>query len=483
MNLAEYAAYDALGLAELVRSRQIAPGELRETALRAIEALNRDLNAVIETYADGAPGAHASSDPDARFGGVPFLVKDVGLHFEGIKCEFCSRLCEGMVARADSHYARLVKGTGVDIVGRTNTPEYSMSGTSENLLYGNTSTPWMKGCSASGSTGGGAAAVAAGIVPIAHGSDIGGSIRGPAAWCGGVGLKPSRGRISSGPFFDEWGHGMSMTFVQTRTMRDTAAMLDCLAIPQPGDPFVIERPAEPYSAHVERPTPRLRIAYSAAPLMDAPVDPEIAVVVEATARCLESLGHEVSEDAPPVDLASIDEACLPAWFFDFHRRLDGYAKAMGRRVGADTVEAGTLRFYERAKEIPYPHFFDAQAVFNQVRREVGPFFEKYDVWVTPTMAQVAARHGTYGMNIDLEPSEFLAHEQRPCQFMVLYNVTGQPAMSLPLGMHSSGLPIGVQIAARHAREHVIIGLGAALEEAMPWRDLLPPLHVSKAGDG
>ena len=483
MNLAEYSEYDALGLAELVRGRQVAPGELRETALRAIEALNRDLNAIVETYADVAPGPKSSADPGARFAGVPFLVKDVGLHFEGIRCEFCSRLCEGMITPADSHYASLVKSTGVEIVGRTNTPEYSMSGTSENLLYGNTSTPWMKGYSAGGSTGGGAAAVSAGIVPIAHGSDIGGSIRGPAAWCGGVGLKPSRGRISSGPFFDEWGHGMSMTFVQTRTLRDTAAMLDCLAIPQPGDPFVIGRPAEPYSAFVERPPPRLRIAYSAAPLMDAPVDPEVAAAVEETARGLDSLGHEVSEDAPPVDLASIDEACLPAWFFDFHRRLDGYARETGRRVSADTVEAGTLRFYERAKEIPYTQFFDAQAVFNRVRRKVGPFFEKYDAWVTPTMAQVAAKHGTYGMNVDLEPAEFLAHEQRPCQFMVLYNVTGQPAMSLPLGMHSSGLPIGVQVASRHAREHVLIGLGAALEEAMPRRDRLPPLHVSKVGDG
>ena len=483
MNLAEYATYDALGLAELVRSRQVSPWELRETALRAIDALNPELNAIIETWPDGAPGTGTSTAHAGPFAGVPFLVKDVGPHFEGIRCEFCSRLCEGMVARADTHYARLVKGTGVEIVGRTNTPEFSMSGSSENLLYGATSTPWKQGYSASGSTGGGAAAVAAGIVPLAHGSDIGGSIRGPAAWCGGVGLKPSRGRVSSGPFLDESGHGMAMTFVQTRTLRDTAAMLDCLAIAQPGDPFVIERPAEPYAAYAKRPPPRLRIAWSAAPLMDAPIDPETAAAVEACARCLDRLGHEVSEDAPPVDLASIDEACLPAWFFDFHRRLDGYAKQMGRRVSADTVEAGTLRFYERAKEIPYTEFFDAQALFNRVRRAVGPFFEKYDVWVTPTMAQVSARHGTYSMNVDLGPGEFLAHEQRPCQFMVLYNVTGQPAMSLPLGMHSSGLPIGVQIATRHAREHVLIGLGAALEEAMPWRDRLPPLHVSKVGDG
>lgn len=481
MNLTEYAAYDALGLAELVRSGQITPRELQAIALKAIEALNPDLNAIIETYPDGAPGASGSAQLDGPFAGVPFLVKDVGLHFAGIKCEFCSRLCEGMVAPEDSHYARLVKGTGITIVGRTNTPEFSMSGSSENVLYGNTSTPWKEGYSASGSTGGGAAAVSAGIVPIAHGSDIGGSIRGPAAWCGGIGLKPSRGRISSGPSFDEWGHGMSMTFAQTKTMRDTAAMLDRLALPQPGDPFVIDRAPEPYAAYLTRPQTPLKIAFSSAPLMDAPVDPEIAAAVEATARCLQDLGHDVTEDAPPVDLAAIDKACVAAWFFDFHRRLDGYAQEMGREVNADTVEAGTLRFYERAKTIPYTEFFDAQATFNTLRRQAGPFFEKYAAWVTPTLAQVAAKHGTYGMYVDLAPLDFLTHEQRPAQFMLLANVTGQPAISLPLGMHSNGLPIGVQIAARPAEEHLLIGLGAALEEAMPWRDRLPPLHVSKIG--
>ena len=196
MNLAEYASYDALGLANLVRQKEVSTAELSQTAFQAIDAVNGDLNAIIETFPNGAPGSGADSD-NGPFAGVPFLVKDVGLHFEGIKCEFCSRLCQGMVAAADTHYARLIRSTGVNIVGRTNTPEFSMSGSSENQLYGNTSTPWKLGHSANGSTGGGAAALAAGVVPIAHGSDIGGSIRGPASWCGGVGLKPSRARISS----------------------------------------------------------------------------------------------------------------------------------------------------------------------------------------------------------------------------------------------------------------------------------------------
>jgi amidase len=223
----------------------------------------------------------------------------------------------------------------------------------------------------------------------------------------------------------------------------------------------------------------LRIAYSARPLLDAPVDPEVAAAVRATAETLQGLGYPVTEDAPPVDLPAIDRACLGAWYFGFDRRLDEYARKLGRKVGPDTVEAATLRFYELAKTMPHTQFFEAQASFNRVRRAVGPFFSRYDVWVTPTMAQVAAKHGIYGMNVDLEPLAFLAHEERPAQFLVLYNVTGQPAISLPLAMHSNGLPIGVQIAARPAEEHVLIELGAALEEALPWRDRLPPLHVSR----
>jgi amidase len=477
MKLSEYATYDAMGLADLIKSGEVAAPEVRDCALRAIDAVNGDINAVIETYDDPVP-APSDTPSDAPFSGVPYLIKDVGAHFGGLKCEFCSRLCEGMVAAEDSHYAGLVRRSGVSIVGRTNTPEFSMSGTSENVLYGNTSTPWKKGYSSSGSSGGSAAAVAAGIVPIAHGSDIGGSIRGPAAWCGGVGLKPSRGRISSGPNYDEWGHGMSMSFVQTKTMRDTATMLDHLAVPQPGDPFVIARAPNPCTTYLNGPAKPLKLAFSAAPLMDAPVDPEVAEAVRATAKALQDLGHDVTEDAPPVDIEAIDDACLTIWFQDFHGRLDGYGEEMGRTVNAATVEAGTLRFYEYAKQMTDTDFFKAMDTFNRVRRQTGAFFAQYDAWITPTMAQVAPQHGIYGMDVDLAPREFLRHEQRPCQYMVLYNLTGQPALSLPLAMHSSGLPIGVQIAARPAEEHILIALGAALEDAMPWRDRRPPIHVS-----
>jgi amidase len=480
MNLEEYARYDALGLAEFVKRREVSPRELAETALKAIEAVNPKLHAVIEIYDDRIAGLDSKTLGRGPFRGVPFLIKDVGPHLKGRKTEFCSRLCQGMVGEVDSNFATLLKTSGVNILGRTNTPEFSMASSAENLLYGSTSTPWKLGYSASGSTGGGAAAVSAGVAPMAHGSDIGGSIRGPAAWCGGIGLKPSRGRISSGPLFDEWGYGMAMNFVQTKTMRDTAAMLDCLAIPQPGDPFVIKSPPKAFAKYLKPSGKPCRIAWSATALMDTPVDPEIAAAVRKTAEVLAKLGHQVEEAAPPLDLPSIDDACMAVWFFAFDRRLDGYARKTGREVGPDTVEAATLRFYEFAKSVPHTRFLDALAYMNKVRRDVGAFFASYDVWLTPTTAQPAPRLGVYNMNVDLPPKEFIAAEERSQQFMVIYNVTGQPAISLPLAMHSTGLPIGVQLAARPAEDHLLIELGAMLEDAMPWRERKPPIHVASS---
>ncbi len=479
MKLSEYAAYDGLGLADLVARKEVSPKELSQTARTAIDTLNPKLNAIVEIYEDrvGIGGGDLGPGP---FHGVPFLIKDVGPHLKGRKTEFCSRLCQGLVGEVDSNFATLLKAAGVNIMGRTNTPEFSMASSSENLLYGNTSTPWKLGHSANGSTGGGASAVAAGIVPIAHGSDIGGSIRGPAAWCGGVGLKPSRGRISSGPLYDEWGYGLAMNFVQTKTMRDTAAMLDCLAVPQPGDPYVLAKPSESYAALMRKPAKPLRIAWTAKPLLASGIDPEIKAAVEATAKSLADLGHHVTEDAPPIDLPTLDTHLMASWFYAFDRRLDGYAKKLGRKVNADTVEAATLKFYEYAREVPDTAYLNAVAYFNTFRRMMGQFFTRYDALVTPTCVLPPPKLGLYHMNVDLPPADFIAREEKLGQFMSIYNVTGQPAISLPLAMHASGLPIGVQIAARPAEDHVLLGLGAALEQAMPWKDRRPEVHLATA---
>lgn len=479
MDIDEYAAYDGLGLAELVKTKQVSPLELARTAARAVEAVNPELQAVVEIYGDNVEALDESTLGGGPFRGVPFLIKDVTFHFGGRKLEYGSRLCKGMVVPQDSYFATMVKASGVNLVGRSNTPEFSMALCAENLLFGNTSNPWKKGYSTSGSTGGGAAAVAAGLVPIAHGSDMGGSIRGPAAWCGTIGLYPSRGRVSSGPEVDEGGNGMSQSFVMTRSMRDTAAMLDGLSIRQPGDPFVIARPPRPFADYVTVPAGGLRIAWSAQPLMDAPVDPEVAAATKATAETLARMGHEVTEAAPPIDLAVIDQACKDIWYFQFDRYLDELGQRTGRTVGPDTVEKASLKFYEFAKRQSADAYFAGLEEFNRIRRRIGGFFQHHDIWLSPTCAQVAKPFGTYGMNIDLPPEEFLVHEQRPCQFMIVYNVTGQPAISLPLAQHSNGLPIGLQLGARHSEEHLLIQLGAALEREMPWQGRVPPLHVSR----
>ena len=478
----EYASFDGLGLADLIARGELSTREAAAASFEAQAIVEGPLHAVIETY-DEAVDRQPERLGDGPFRGVPFLIKDCGLHFAGLKMEYGSKLCEGLRAENDDFFAKLVKASGVNLVGRTNTPEFSMALCAENLLYGATSNPWRHGYSTSGSSGGAAAAVAAGIAPLAHGSDMGGSIRGPAAWCGTVGLKPSRGRVSAGPLYseDEW--GLTQSFVLTRSVRDTAAMLDCLGQPQPGDPFVIPRPEQPYLSFVRRSRHPLRIAWSAAPLMDAPVDEEIARAVETTAAVLEGLGHRVAEDAPDIDLDLIDAACLQVWYFGFDKWLDEYGRQMGRTVGPTTVGKATMGFYEFAQAQDPAQFFAALDEFNSVRRRMGPFFERYDAWLSPTCAQVAKPNGVYGMNVDVPPEDFLVYEERPCQYMVAYNVTGQPAISLPLAQHSSGLPIGVQLGAGFAEDHVLIELAAQLEEAMPWADSIPLLHVSRLVPG
>ena len=293
MNITEYAGYDELGLAELVAKKKVTPTELAQTAAKAIEAANPAINAVVETYPDRIEALDETTLGTGPFRGVPLLIKDVFGHEKGRKIEFGSRLCKGMVVEAGTYLVDLLKASGVNIMGRSAAPEYSMSASTESAMFGNTSNPWKKGYSAGGSSGGAQAAVTSGMVPIAHGSDIGGSIRIPASLCGGVGLKPSRGRVSIGPVVDEGGFGYSMNFIQAKTVRDAAAMLDCLAHPQPGDPFIIPKPAEPYAQLAARPAPKLRIGLVLDELVGVKVDPEVAKAVEAAGKALAEMGHIV----------------------------------------------------------------------------------------------------------------------------------------------------------------------------------------------
>jgi amidase len=482
MRVSEYARYDATGLAALVARREVSPKELARMAAEAIAALNPKINAVVELYADRIETLDEATLGNGPFHGVPFLIKDIAGHLDGRKVEFGSRLCEGLVTRdGDTHVGRLFKEAGLNIIGRSNAPEYSMSGATENALYGNTSTPWREGYCAGGSTGGGGAAVGAGMVPMAHGSDIAGSIRIPASLCGGVGLKPSRGRVSAGPKIDEGGWGLAANFAQTKSIRDTAALLDCMAIPQPGDPFLIPKPAESYAALIQRDPPKLRIGWSAKPLNDRPVDPEIAAAVARTAKLLAGMGHAVEEDHPDYDGEDAAQHMLDVWFFDFPKRIDSYAAQTGRKPGPDTLEPVTLKIYEYAKTITTTQFLTAHGALNMMRRKLGPYFQRHDLWLSPTTAAVAEPHGLYNLGrTDLSPQAYMAHIFRQIQFCFPHNVMGTPAISLPLAMHSSGLPIGVQLGGRPSEEHLVLQVAAVLEREMAWGHRVAPLHVGGA---
>ena len=480
MNLAEYAKYDALGLAELVARKQVSPKELTQTAVKAIEAANPVVKAVVELYPDRIDGLDEKSLGSGPFRGVPFLIKDVFGHEQGRKIEFGSRLCAGMTVEAGTYFADLLKASGVNIIGRSAAPEYSMSATTESAMFGNTSNPWKQGYSAGGSTGGGQAAVTSGMVPIAHGSDIGGSIRIPASWCGGVGLKPSRMRVSSGPVVDEGGWGYSMNFVQVKTVRDAAAMLDCVAIPQPGDPFIIPKPDEPYASLAKKPAPKLKIGIVLDELVGIKVDPEVAAAVEAAAKTLAGMGHTVERASADMGGRAALAAAFDIFFFGFDSRLDGYARRSGTKVGPDTLEPVIHAVYHVAKEITPARFIAATGAANVARRKLGAFYSKYDIWLSPTTARVSEPWGRYNLSRAVEGWDNIIDELflPPCQYTIPHNIMGTPAMSLPLAMHSSGVPIGVQVAAKPAAEHLLLQLAAALEEAMPWRGRTPPLHVS-----
>ncbi len=481
MNLAEYAACDALGLAELVAKKQVTPKELALTAARAIEAVNPTVNAVVETYADRIEGLDEKSLGNGPFRGVPLLIKDVFGHEKGRKIEFGSRLCRGMTVEMGTYLVDMLKAAGVNIMGRSAAPEYSMSASTESVMFGNTSTPWKKGYSAGGSSGGAQAAVTSGMVPIAHGSDIGGSIRIPASLCGGVGLKPSRGRVSIGPVVDEGGFGFSMNFVQAKTVRDVAAMMDCLSIPQPGDPFIIPRPAEAYASLANKKAPKLKIGMVLNELVGAKVDPEVALAVEATGKALAAMGHEVEPASADMGGEATLKAMEDLFFFAFDSRLDGYAKRAGTKPGPDTLEPVILSLYEHAKEITPARFMAAWSTANVARRKLGAFYSKYDIWLSPTTARPSEPWGNYNLSKKGVGASNNAQElfKIPCQYTIPHNIMGTPAMSLPLAMHSTGVPIGVQLAGRPADEHLLIQLAKALEDAMPWRDRVPPLHVSK----
>lgn len=474
MRLDEYAAIDGCGLAELIRNGEIHEREVEKLAREAIAAINPLINAVIETFPD-TPDRRSNSGP---FGGVPFLRKDLLMQQEDELIEYGSRLAAGIRAKMTSELARRQKAAGLLTLGRTATPEFGFSVVTEPVTSGPVRNPWNLERSAGGSSGGAAAAVAAGIVPMAHANDAGGSIRIPAACCGLVGLKPTRGRISVGPALGSVLFGLGIEHAVTRTVRDCAALLDATCGPAPGDPFILPPPSRPYAVELGARTEQLRIAFTTKSWSNAEVDREVADAVVTVAQVCAALGHTIEEADLTIDYEPFQLANLRLWAGSTAFAVDRLAKITGRHVGPDKLEVATLACYEYGSKLSAVELFEAEVAINTATRQVADFFGQYDVLLTPTIAKQVASVGTInGMSPDWTAESWndVLFDYAP--FTALFNATGQPAISLPLAMDSNDMPIGVQFVARFAKEDVLLRLAASLEQAAPWASRRPPISA------
>jgi amidase len=477
MQLKEYIQFDGLGLAALVRQKEVSAAELVQLALTAIERINPRLNAVIATLEDKAQEALAQGLPEGPFTGVPFLIKDILLHAAGVPSAMGSRVLRAMnlALPHDSTLMARYRRAGVVLLGRTNTPELGLNLTTEPVAWGPTRNPWNPELSPGGSSGGSAAAVRAGVVPLAYGNDGGGSLRVPGSMCGLFALKPTRGRISAGPDVGEMLHGFAAEHVLTRTVRDSAAMLDATAGPEAGDPYVIRPPERPYLEEVRRAPNRLRIALSRTPASGTPVSPECVAAVEDAAKLCASLGHDIVEAAPQYDAEALDVSCMTLFSGGFAAWVDGLSAMTGRTFGPDSFEATTWSTVEQGRGVKAADVYGALAVVNQVARTAGRFFEQYDLMLTPTLAVPPFKLGLLNANARVSYPEFFRSQTVVSPFTVLFNASGQPAMSVPLHWSAGGLPIGVQFAGRWGDEATLFRLAGQLEQARPWAQRWPPL--------
>lgn len=470
MRLDEYASFDGCGLAELVRSEEVEAREIESLARKAIAAINPSINAIIETF----PETSDSRLTSGPFAGVPFLRKDLVLQQEGQLMEVGSRLARGMRAKITSELARRQHAAGLVTLGRTSTPEFGFSVFTEPLTSGPVRNPWGLERSTGGSSGGAAAAVAAGIVPMAHANDAGGSIRIPAACCGVVGLKPTRGRVSLGPALGSLMFGLGIEHAVTRTVRDCATLLDATHGPVPGDPFLLPPPARPYAAEVGMPTGQLRIAFTRRAWSNAVVDDDVAAAVVNTANACAALGHAVEEASPTIDYEPFCLANLRLWTSFAAHAVKKISGITGRKPGSDTLEAVTLACYEYGRKLSAVQLFEADNAINAVTRQVADFFDTYDVLLTPTIAKRVPPIAILdGMAPDWSAESWNDAIFDYAPFTALFNATGQPAISLPLATDPNGLPIGLQFVARFAAEDVLLRLAASLEQAMPWATRRP----------
>jgi amidase len=473
----ELALLDATAQAELVRNAEASPVELVEGAIARIEAMNGELNAVIHPLFEKARQSAAGGPPDGPFAGVPMLLKDLVAHSAG------DPFCEGMrflrdlgwTEDEDTELVARFRRAGFLICGKTNTPELGILATTEPEAFGPTRNPWDPERSPGGSSGGSAAAVAAGMVPVAHANDGGGSIRIPASACGVVGLKPSRGRTTLAPEFGDINCGLVAEHVVCRSVRDAAGVLDAVHGPAPGDPYMAPPPARPYLHEVGADPGSLCVGVrSSGPAGQFEIHPACVDAVESAAILLESLGHGVEESSPEaLDDPVHAERFIGRWATGAAFDLDYWARKTGKKITAEDVEASTWVLSEGARMMTGPDYLSALEYQQRTSRRAAAWWGSgFDLLLTPTMGEPPTRLGEFAAAPD-DPTAPLLRSVRPAGFTAFWNVTGQPAITLPLHWSDDGLPIGVQLVAELGREDLLIRVAAQLEEARPWVQRLP----------
>ncbi len=472
----EYESYDGLGLAELVRQRKVSATELLDAALARVERRDAQIAAVVHLQADKARKAIEAGLPDGPFTGVPFLLKDLGCEAIDFPTSMGSGFFKNTRYKVDSEIYLRIARSGVVTFGRTTSPEFGIGPTSEAQVYGRpTRNPWNLDHVAGGSSGGAGAAVAAGIVPIAHGSDGGGSVRIPATSCGLFGLKPTRARLPDGPLAGEGWGGMAIDGFLTRSVRDTAALIDATHGPDLGAPYWAPAVAWPYLEEIKTPPGRLRIAVCKTTFDGTPVHKECVKAVEKAMKLCDQLGHEIVEARPAVDILHLMRSWTNVVACGTLLTVRSREQEMKRAAGRDDIEGVTRGACEHARTVSGADYLAAINTVHTVGRTMAHFLVDYDMLLTPTLAEPPARIGRFKPDNE----DFLDYRLGPkgvlpySPFCPLANATGQPAISVPLHWTKESLPVGVHFMARFGEDAALLKLAASLEQAAPWFDKRP----------
>jgi amidase len=491
MTFQEYASYDALGLAELIKRRQVTPSELLQIAIHRAEEVNPTINAIIHNIYEAATLAAQQVSPDTPFAGVPYLLKDLGQDMKSEPKRTGSKGYQNYVSPHDSYTMTKIRSAGLVVFGKTNAPEFGLTPYTEPELFGPTRNPWNPDHTSGGSSGGSSAAVAAGIVPMASANDGGGSIRIPASCCGLFGLKPSRGLVSLGPDYGEMWSGAVSEGCVSRTVRDTAVYLDAVVGNAPGAPYVIQQPARPFLQEVVQSPGRLKIGYSATHTLGQPVDPACIYAMQNTIAALRDEGHLVEEVALPYQREDLTGAFLVMVAAEAHGEVYRLSQFLGRKVRTSDIEANSYALYLLGKAFSAGEYAIAKQRWNQISQRCAALHAQYDVLLTPTLAAPPLRVGqlqsppaearlikainSLGLGslvkTQVEPLADKIYNWMP--WTAFANITGQPSMNIPAHYTDNNLPIGVMLTAAIGRDDLLFRLAGQLEEAMPWRKVPP----------